>query len=89
MELLFLFFVFCLFVCFFFVFVFVFFLFCFVFCFFLGCSEHKSLGIKLHIAHSKYKDSWVQDKHKQNSDKGKAEHRQNSQEGCSFPDSYL
>jgi len=61
----------------------------FLFVFFLGCSEHKSLGIKLHIAHSMYKDSWVQDKHKQNSDKGKAEHRQNSQEGCSFPDSYL
>jgi len=40
-------------------------------------------------AHSMYKDSWVQDKHKQNSDKGKAEYRQNSQEGCSFPDSYL
>jgi len=26
---------------------------------FLGCSKHKSLGIKLHIAHSMYKDSWV------------------------------
>jgi len=42
--------------------------------FFFGCSKHKSLGIKLHIAHSMYKDSWVtvQDKHKQNSNKGKA-----------------
>ena len=52
--------------------------------FFFGCSKHKSLEIKLHIAHSMYKDSWVQDKHKQNSNKGKAEYRQNSQEGCCF-----
>ena len=38
-----------------------------------GCSKHKSLGIKLHIAHSMYKDSWVQEKHRQSSNKDKAE----------------
>ena len=52
--------------------------------YFFGCSKHKSLGIKLHIAHSTYEDSWVQDKHKQNSNKGKVENRQNSQEDCYF-----
>jgi len=45
--------------------------------FFLGCSKHKSLGIKPHIAHSVYKDSWVQEKHRQNSNK-EAEQRQKS-----------
>ena len=71
-----LFFFFCLFFCCFFVVVVVFF-----FLFFFCCSKHKSLGIKSYIVHSTYKDSWVQDKHKQNSNKGKAEYRQNSQEG--------
>ena len=46
-----------------------------IFFFFCCYSKHKSLGIKLHITHSMYKDSWVQDKHKQNSNKGKAEYR--------------
>ena len=56
--------------------------FCCFFCLFVlffsffGCSKHKSLGIKPHAAHSMYKDSWVQDKHRQNSNKGKAEYRQ-------------
>jgi len=41
-------------------------------------DKHKSLGIKPHIAHSMYKDSWVQDKHRQNSNKDKPELRQKS-----------
>jgi len=51
-------------------------MFCLFVCLFLGCSKHRSLGIKPHIAQSMYKDSWVQDKHKQNTNKGKAEYRQ-------------
>ena len=57
----------CFFVCLFFVFVF-----CF---FFFGCSKHKSLGIKPHIAYSMYNDSWIQNTLRQKSNKGKTAHR--------------
>jgi len=47
------------------------FFFFFFFFFFFGFSKHKSMGNKLNISHSIYKESWVQGKKKKKRKRGK------------------
>ena len=50
--------------------------FLFIYVFFLAAISTRAWESNHNIVHSMYKDSQVQDKHKQNSNKGKAEYRQ-------------